>query len=179
MTELVTTARALVADGKGILAADESTGTMDKRLTAVGVAATAESRRQFREIVVTTPGLDESISGVILFDETFRQSTSAGTPIPRAAEDAGMLPGIKVDTGAKPLAMTTATRRSPKGSTGCASGSRSTSSSAPVSPSGGRSSGSASSDPRRGASGRTRMRSPGTPRCARKPGSCPSSSPRC
>ena len=107
MTELVTTARALVADGKGILAADESTGTMDKRLTAVGVAATAESRRQFREIVGTTPGLDESISGVILFDETFRQTTSGGTPIPRAAEDAGMLPGIKVDTGAKPLAMTT------------------------------------------------------------------------
>ncbi|WP_433297918.1 class I fructose-bisphosphate aldolase [Pseudonocardia sp. CA-142604] len=107
MTELVTTARALVAEGKGILAADESTGTMDKRLTAVGVAATAESRRQFREIVVTTPGLGESISGVILFDETFRQKTSDGTPIPRTAEDAGMLPGIKVDTGAKPLAMTT------------------------------------------------------------------------
>jgi fructose-bisphosphate aldolase class I len=106
MTELVTTAQALVADGKGILAADESTGTMDKRLTEVGVSTTAESRRQFREIVVTTPGLGESISGVILFDETFRQNTSDGTPIPKVTADAGMLPGIKVDTGAKPLAMT-------------------------------------------------------------------------
>ena len=107
MTELVTTARTLVADGRGILAADESIGTMNKRLAAIGVDGTEESRRRFREIVVATPGLGESISGVILFDETFRQHTSDGTPIPRAAEDAGVLPGIKVDTGAKPLAMTT------------------------------------------------------------------------
>jgi fructose-bisphosphate aldolase, class I len=104
MSDLAVTARSLVAPGKGILAADESLGTMNKRLAAVGVPATEESRRRFRELIITTPALDQWISGVILYDETFRQSVSDGTPMPQAAEWAGLLPGIKVDTGAKPLA---------------------------------------------------------------------------
>ena len=102
--DLAATARELVAAGKGILAADESTGTMNKRLTAVDVTPDEKHRRAFRELVVTTPRLSDSISGIILYDETFRQRTWTGTLIPDAAAYAGVLPGIKVDTGAKPLA---------------------------------------------------------------------------
>lgn len=102
--DLDATAVALVAPGKGVLAADESVGTMDKRLAAAGIPADADHRRAFRELIVTTPGLSEWISGVILFDETFRQRTSTGATIPEAATAAGLLPGIKVDIGAKPLA---------------------------------------------------------------------------
>ncbi|PRW64010.1 class I fructose-bisphosphate aldolase [Actinopolyspora mortivallis] len=97
-------AREMVAPGKGILAADESTGTMEKRLHAVGLDSTEEVRRQYRELIVSTPGLGESISGVILFDETVRQESSAGVPLRKVAEENGILPGIKVDKGAKPLA---------------------------------------------------------------------------
>lgn len=103
-TELPRTAFAMVAPGKGILAADESTATMSARLAAAGVAPTEENRRAYRELLVTTPGLAEGISGVIVCDETFRQSTSDGRPFPVALADAGLLPGIKVDYGAKPLA---------------------------------------------------------------------------
>jgi len=98
------TAAALVAPGRGILAADESIGTMSSRLEAVGVAASAEARRAWRDLILTTPGLGEQISGIILCDETFRQAIDDGTPFPEAARRAGILPGIKVDTGAKPLA---------------------------------------------------------------------------
>ncbi len=102
--ELRRTAAALVAEGKGILAADESNGTMDKRLKAAGVEATEETRRALRELLFTTEGAAEHISGVILYDETFHQSTSDGTPFPKLLESLGIIPGIKVDTGAKPLA---------------------------------------------------------------------------
>ena len=99
-------AQQMVAPGKGILAADESTGTMDKRLHAEGLESTEEVRRQYRELIVSTPKLDNSISGVILFDETIRQNSSEGTPLRRVVADNGVTPGIKVDKGAKPLAAT-------------------------------------------------------------------------
>jgi fructose-bisphosphate aldolase class I len=102
--ELRETAAALVAEGKGILAADESNGTMDKRLKAAGVEPGEEQRRALREVLFTTDGVSDHISGVILYDETFRQSTADGTPFPRLLEEQGIIPGIKVDTGAKPLA---------------------------------------------------------------------------
>jgi len=102
--ELRETAAALVADGKGILAADESNGTMNKRLKAAGVEESEEMRRALRELLFTTEGAAGHISGVILYDETFGQSTGDGTPFPRLLQDQGVIPGIKVDTGAKPLA---------------------------------------------------------------------------
>jgi fructose-bisphosphate aldolase, class I len=102
--ELHETARAIVADNKGILAADESTGTIEKRFDSIGLESTEENRRAYREMLFTTPGLEESVSGVILYDETIRQSASDGTPFPKLLADKGIIPGIKVDTGAKPLA---------------------------------------------------------------------------
>lgn len=104
MSELHEVARELVAPGKGILAADESRGTMDKRLTAAGIDVTAENRRAFREVVITTGDLGSWISGIILFDETIRASLDDGTPFAQACRRAGVVPGIKVDTGAKALA---------------------------------------------------------------------------
>jgi fructose-bisphosphate aldolase class I len=104
--QLQSTAEALVADGKGILAADESEGTIKKRLDSIGVESTEESRRAYRELLFTTEGAEEFISGVILFDETIRQSTADGTPFPKLLESKGIIPGIKVDKGAKPLALT-------------------------------------------------------------------------
>jgi fructose-bisphosphate aldolase class I len=101
---MVATARALVAPGKGVLAADESTPTMAKRLAGVGLESTEERRRDYREILFTTPGLSEHISGVILFDETVRQSGQDGTPFPALLDRVGIIPGIKVDRGTKPLA---------------------------------------------------------------------------
>ena len=102
--QLERTARFLVAAGKGILAADESTRTMTKRLEANGLESTAESRRRYREMLLLAPGLEEHISGVILSDETFGQAASDGRPFPRALAERAILPGIKVDTGATPLA---------------------------------------------------------------------------
>ncbi|MGH8885127.1 MAG: class I fructose-bisphosphate aldolase [Egibacteraceae bacterium] len=101
---LTTTAAAMVAPGKGVLAADESIGTMSKRLEAVGVPPTAENRRAYRDMLVTTPGISEFVSGVIMSDDIFRGRANDGTPFPEAVASLGMLPGIKVDTGAKPLA---------------------------------------------------------------------------
>jgi fructose-bisphosphate aldolase, class I len=98
------TARALVAEGTGILAADESTKTMNGRLQAHGIESTAETRRRYREMLLLAPGAEEHISGVILYDETIRQGASDGMPFPRALAERGVLVGIKVDTGAKPLA---------------------------------------------------------------------------
>ncbi len=102
--ELQQTAAALVAEGKGILAADESNGTMNKRLKAAGVEQSEEKRRALRELLFTTEGAAEHISGVILYDETFRQSATDGTAFAQLLQDMGVIPGIKVDTGAKPLA---------------------------------------------------------------------------
>jgi fructose-bisphosphate aldolase class I len=104
-SDLESIAKALVADGKGILAADESSSTIKKRFDAIGVESTEETRRAYRELLFTTPGAEEYISGVILYDETIRQSSSDGTPFPKLLESKGIIPGIKVDLGAKPLAL--------------------------------------------------------------------------
>jgi len=101
---LEATALAMVDHGKGILAADESNGTMTKRLEGVNVESTPETRLAFRELLFGAEGAPEHISGVIMYDETLRQSTADGTPVPEYLTQRGMLPGIKVDTGAKPLA---------------------------------------------------------------------------
>lgn len=102
--QMEATARALVARGKGILAADESTGTIEKRFKSVGIACTEENRRCYRELLFTTPGLGEFISGVILFDETLRQKAVEGSPLVDVLHRQGIIPGIKVDKGAKALA---------------------------------------------------------------------------
>jgi len=104
IADLEMTAKALVAPGKGILAADESLPTIEKRFKSVGVANTEENRRAYRETLFTTPGLGEFISGAILFDETIRQRASDGTPFVEVLKRQGVIPGIKVDKGAKPLA---------------------------------------------------------------------------
>ncbi|HKJ67304.1 MAG TPA: class I fructose-bisphosphate aldolase [bacterium] len=102
--ELEEIAQQMVAKGKGILAADESTGTITKRLASVDVESTEETRRTYRNLLFTTSGIEENISGVILFDETIRQSADDGTPFPELLSDRRILPGIKVDMKAKPLA---------------------------------------------------------------------------
>jgi fructose-bisphosphate aldolase class I len=101
---LIDTAKTLMADHKGLLAMDESTATCDKRFVGQGIPKTEDMRRRWRDLIVTTPGLGDSISGAILFDETIRQQTLAGVPFAQALRDAGIIPGIKVDAGAKPLA---------------------------------------------------------------------------
>ena len=102
--ELETTAQAIIASAKGILAADESAPTIKKRFTAIQVESTEENRRAYRELLFTTPGVEAFISAVILFDETLRQSTAADVRFPRYLADKGIVPGIKVDKGAKDLA---------------------------------------------------------------------------
>ncbi|WP_373538681.1 class I fructose-bisphosphate aldolase [Chamaesiphon sp.] len=102
--ELSTTARSMVAAGKGILAMDESKGTCDRRFEKLHIPTTEERRRTYRELILTTPDLAQFISGAILFDETIRQSTRAGVPFVRVMQDAGMIPGIKLDLGAQDLA---------------------------------------------------------------------------
>jgi fructose-bisphosphate aldolase class I len=102
--ELINTARALVANDKGLLAMDESNPTCDKRFAKQGIPQTEEARRAYRELIITTPRLGECISGAILYDETIRQRKKDGTPFIQAIIDAGIVPGIKVDTGAKDLA---------------------------------------------------------------------------
>lgn len=104
VAELNAVARAMGAPGKGILAADESSPTIKKRFDTISVESTEESRRTYREMLFTAPNAAEQISGVILFDETLRQSTRDGTAFPKYLSDAGILPGIKVDKGAKDLA---------------------------------------------------------------------------
>jgi len=101
---LIETAKALVADDKGLLAIDESTPTCDKRFAEHGIPKTVEMRRAYRELLITTPDLSESISGAILYDETIRQKTRDGTPFIKMLNAAGIIPGIKVDMGAKALA---------------------------------------------------------------------------
>ncbi len=98
------TARKLVAGDKGLLTMDESNPTCNKRFAKLGIPQTEEARRAYRELIVTTPGLGDSISGAILYDETIRQRKKDGTPIVKAITDAGIIPGIKVDTGAKDMA---------------------------------------------------------------------------
>ena len=101
---LIDTARTMVADDKGLLAMDESNPTCNKRFAKWGIPQNEETRRAYREMIVTTPGLGESISGAILYDETIRQKTEDGTSFVKALIDVGIIPGIKVDTGAKDMA---------------------------------------------------------------------------
>ena len=102
--DLAQTAQAMMAAGKGIIALDESPGTIGKRFDAVGVANSSDNRRAWREVLLTTPGLGEYISGAILHEETLRQSTSAGIPFAQVMAEAGIIPGVKVDAGTHPLA---------------------------------------------------------------------------
>jgi fructose-bisphosphate aldolase class I len=102
--ELIATAKAMIAEGKGLLAMDESNPTCNKRFEKVGIPQTEEARRSYREMILTTPGLGEFISGVILYDETIRQSAKDGTPFVKVITGEGIIPGIKVDTGAKDMA---------------------------------------------------------------------------
>ena len=102
--QLNETARAIVAPGKGILAADESSGTIKKRFDSIGAESTEEIRRNYRELLFSAQGVGQHISGVILYDETIRQSSAAGQPLVNVIQDQGMIPGVKVDTGGKPLA---------------------------------------------------------------------------
>ncbi len=104
MTDLTQIAAALLARGKGILAADETVSTLTKRLDALQIPSTETSRRDYRELLLTTPGVSEFISGAILYDETIRQQSSSGEPLVAICERNGVIPGIKVDAGAKPLA---------------------------------------------------------------------------
>jgi fructose-bisphosphate aldolase class I len=103
--ELHDVARSIVADNRGILAADESTGTIKKRFDSIGVESTEESRRAYRNLLFTTAGAEDFIGGVILYDETIRQRADDGTPFAELLASKGIVPGIKVDTGAKPLAL--------------------------------------------------------------------------
>jgi fructose-bisphosphate aldolase class I len=104
MNEIEKIAKQIIAKGRGILAADESTGTMTKRLSSVNVESTAENRLKFRETLFSSEGMKNYIGGVILYDETIKQKTSSGKTIPELIESSGSIPGIKVDTGAKKLA---------------------------------------------------------------------------
>src|SRR5215475_8657835 len=104
LAELNKVAEAMVAPGRGILAADESSGTIEKRFDAIGVESTAENRRDYRELLFrSSEAMSKYISGVILYDETIRQNAKDGTPLVKVIEKAGSLPGIKVDAGVKPL----------------------------------------------------------------------------
>ena len=104
LKEIIKTAKSLVADDKGLLAIDESNPTCNKRFAAAGIPQTEEFRRSYREMIITTPGLGECISGLILYDETIRQKKKDGTLFIKAITDMGIVPGIKVDTGAKDMA---------------------------------------------------------------------------
>ena len=178
-SELESIARAMVAQGKGILAADESTGTIKKRFDGIKLESTEEARRTYREMLFTAPGVAEYISGVILYDETIRQKTKDGMPFPEYLAEARHHPGHQGRHGRQAARRLSRARRSPKVSTACASGSPSTTSSARASPSGARSSTSAPAFRRSSRSTRMRMRSRATRRCARKRTSCRSSSPKC
>lgn len=103
--QLNTIAKAMVAKGKGILAIDESSGTCKKRFDAMGVECTEENRRKYRQLLVSAPGVEEFIAGMILYDETLRQKDDAGVPFPEVLKKKGIIPGIKVDMGTKPLAL--------------------------------------------------------------------------
>lgn len=103
--ELETTAKALVAPGKGILAIDESLPSIKKRFDSIGIESNVENRRAYRDLLITTKGAGDFISGMILFDETIRQATSDGIPFPEVMQKAGIIPGIKVDKGAKDMAL--------------------------------------------------------------------------
>ena len=119
---LATTVQALLASGKGLLAADESFPTIAKRFQEFGIPDTEENRRTYRDLLFTTRGLNAFISGAILFDETIRQRTNDGRTMPEALARRGIVPGIKVDAGAVIRSRTSPARKSPRGSTACGNG---------------------------------------------------------
>ena len=104
LQDIIDTAKRLVSSDKGLLAMDESNSTCNKRFAKLGIPQTEEARRSYRELIVTTPSLGDSISGVILYDETIRQKKKDGTPLLKVIVNAGIIPAIKVDTGAKDMA---------------------------------------------------------------------------
>ena len=177
--ELHETAKALVAPGKGILAADESDTTIQKRFDKIHLESTEELRQAYREILFTTPGVEQFISGVILFDETIRQSASDGTPFPELLASRGIIPGAKVDHGAVPARAD----RARDGHRGARWAARSTE----QLPEARRKVRQVARRPTRSptscrattASGPTRTRSRGTQRCAKRRGLSRLSSPRC
>ncbi len=176
--ELNDTARILVAGGKGLLAMDDSNGTFDKRFAEWGIPQTAQARRDYRELIVTTPRLHECISGFVLYDETFREQTNEGAAFLKVILDAGLIPGIKVDTGAKDLAVMPA-RKLPKDSTDCARACTSISRWERASRNGAPFSASVTARRLGHVSMRTRTHWHGMPRCVKKPGSFPSSNRKC
>ena len=137
--ELIDTTKALVADDKGLLAMDESNPTCNKRFAKLGIPQTVDARRAYREMIVTTPGLGECISAAILYDETIRQQKKDGTTFVKVLRDAGIIPGIKVDTGPEPRTWPLIpAKKSPKVWTDCVTVLRNTFKWARVLPSGGR-----------------------------------------
>ena len=173
-------AQAMVAPGKGILAADESTGTIKKRFDCIKTESTADSRRDYREMLFrSSEAMKNYISGVILYDETIRQKAKDGTPLPKVIEAAGALPGIKVDEGTKPLPVLSRrghhrrSRRPARAHQGLRRPRRQVRQVARAS------STSARTCPPTTASTRTRMRWRATRRCAWRVGWCRSWSPRC
>jgi hypothetical protein len=173
--KLLGTAKALVADDKGLLAMDESIPTCNKRFAKLGIPQTEEARRAYREMIVTTPGLGDCIGGAILYDETIRQKTRNGTPFIKVLTDAGIIPGIKVDAGAKDMAGHPGEKLT-EGRPDCPLGSKSMFRWALVSPSGGRCWPWAMAFPAAVASKRTRRRWLNTPWRARTLDWCRSSS---
>ena len=167
---LAETAAQLVTDDKGILAIDESSATCNRRLAALDIAQTAENRRRWRELIVTTPHINQSISGMILYDETIHQATSGGRPFVDVLADAGILIGIKVDIGAKPLAGFPSESVTEGLSMTCGSDWLDTPGSARASPNGAPCSARATARPRRPASKPTPTRWPAMPRFARRSG---------
>ena len=134
--ELHDTARALVADNKGILAADESSGTIKKRFDSIDLESTEESRRAYRDMLFSTAGLEEYVSGVILYDETLRQASADGTPFAKLLADRGIIPGIKVDLGRQGARLRARRDRDRGPRRPARAACRSTRASAPASPSG-------------------------------------------
>jgi len=177
LDELNRVARAMVQKGKGILAADESSGTIKKRFDKIGVESTEDNRRDYRELLFRSDGM-KHISGVILYDETIRQTAKDGTPLVKLIEQAGAIPGIKVDKGTKPLPFSK-DETITEGLDGLRGrlveyyglGARFAKWRATYTPTQGR--------PSYNSSTRMRRRSPAMPRCARKRTSCLSSSPKC
>jgi len=161
----------LVAEGKGILAADETVPTLTRRFDTLGIHSTEQSRRTYREMLFTAPGVAEFVSGVILQDKTIRQNSSAGTPLAQVLSDQGILPGIKVDTGAKPLAGSP-DERVTEGLDGLRDRLREYRAMGPASRSGGR-------HPCYGGSAEPPLRQLDMPRSARNSTSCRSSSRKC
>ena len=178
---MAATAQALVVAGKGLLAMDESAGTCDKRLASVGMEPTQEARHAWRELLVTTPGLGEYIGGAILFEETLHQTTRDGTPLVQWLTAAGIIPGIKVDKGTVDLAAHPAERVT-EGLDGLRERLAGHAAMRPwerVLRNGVRFSVWVKACPRRPALRPMPMHWRAMPSCARKPGWCPSSSPKC